>query len=68
MRAGTPRNVLDRLNAELGRSLRLPEVIEAFNRLGMTPAPTTPAEFDAILRREMEVNGRLIRKLNLKVD
>jgi tripartite-type tricarboxylate transporter receptor subunit TctC len=68
VRAGTPRGALDRLNAELGKSLRLPEVVEAFNRLGMTSAPTTPAEFDAILRREMEVNGRLIRKLNLKVD
>ena len=68
MRAGTPRGALDRLNAELGRSLRLPEVVEAFNRLGMTSAPTTAAEFDAIIRHEMEVNGRLIRKLNLKVD
>lgn len=68
IRAGTPRGAVDRLNAELGKSLRLPEVVEAFSRLGMTSAPTTPAEFDAILRREMEVNGRLIRKLNLKVD
>jgi tripartite-type tricarboxylate transporter receptor subunit TctC len=68
VRAGTPRNAVERMNAELGRSLRLPEVVEAFARLGMASAPTTAAEFDAMIRREMETNGRLIRKLNLKID
>ena len=68
VRAGTPRSAIERLNAELSRSLRLPEVIDAFNKLGMVSAPTTPAGFDAMIRREMEINGRLIRKLNLKVD
>jgi tripartite-type tricarboxylate transporter receptor subunit TctC len=68
VRAGTPRGAIERLNAEVSRSLRLPEVVEAFNKLGMISAPTTPAEFDAMIRREMDTNGRLIRKLNLKVD
>jgi tripartite-type tricarboxylate transporter receptor subunit TctC len=67
-RSGTPRAVVERLSAEIGRALKLPEVNEALSRVGMVPAPMTPAEFDAFLRREMEVNGRIIRRLNLKVE
>ena len=28
----------------------------------------SPAEFDAFIRREMDTNGKIIRKLNLKVE
>jgi len=67
-RSGTPRAVVERLSAEIGRALKLPEVNDALSRVGMVPAPMTPAEFDAFLRREMEVNGRIIRRLHLKVE
>ena len=68
VRSGTPRGAVDRLSAEIGRALLLPEVSTALSRLGMTAAPMSPAEFDAHLRREMETNGKIIRKLGLKVD
>ncbi len=68
VRSGTPRGAVDRLSAEIGRALRLPEVSEALSRLGMTAAPMSPVEFDAHLRREMEVNGRIIARLNLRVE
>jgi tripartite-type tricarboxylate transporter receptor subunit TctC len=68
VRSATPRPVIDRLSAEIGRALNLPEVKEALSRVGMVPAPMTPAEFDAHLRREMEINGKIIRRLGLKID
>jgi tripartite-type tricarboxylate transporter receptor subunit TctC len=68
VRSATPRPAVDRLSAELGKALNLPEVRETLSRVGMVPAPMTPAEFDAHLRREMEVNGRIIKRLGLKVD
>jgi tripartite-type tricarboxylate transporter receptor subunit TctC len=68
VRSATPRGAVDRLSAEIGRALLLPEVSTALSRLGMTAAPLSPAEFDAHLRREMETNGKIIRKLGLKVD
>jgi hypothetical protein len=37
-------------------------------RIGMIAAPMSPAEFDALIRREMETNGKIIRRLNLKVE
>lgn len=67
-RSATPRNVIDRLNAEIGRALQLQEVKETLGRQGLVPAATTPAEFDAIIRSEMEANGAIIRRLNLRVD
>src|SRR5262245_15314227 len=68
VRSGAPRGAIDRLSAEIGRALKLPEVSEALGKLGMIAAPMSPAEFDALIRREMEVNGKIIRKLNLKVE
>lgn len=68
VRSATPRPAIDRLSAELGRALGLPEVKEALSRLGMVPAPMSPAEFDAHLRRESETNGKIIKRLGLKVD
>ena len=68
VRSGTPRSAIDRLSAEIGRALKLPEVNDALSRVGMIPAPMSPGEFDAFIRREMETNGRIIRKLNLKIE
>ena len=67
-RSATPRSAIDRLNAEIGRALQLQEVKDTLGRQGLLPAATTPAGFDAIIRREVEVNGRIIRRLNLKVE
>ena len=67
-RSGAPRAAIERLNAEIGRGLQLPEVRHALTQIGMTPAPMSPSDFDAFLRREMETNGKIIRKLGLKVE
>ena len=67
-RSATPRNVIDRLNAEIGRALQLQEVKDTLGRQGLAPAATTPAEFDAIIRREVEVNSKIIARLNLRVE
>ena len=67
-RSGPPRSVSDRLSSEIGRALKLPAVEEALARIGMVVSPTSAAEFDAFIRREMETNGKIICKLNLKVE
>ena len=67
VRAGAPKGAVDRLSAEIGRALQLPEVKSILGNLGLTPAAMSPAEFDAFIRREMDLNGRIIKRLNLKV-
>jgi tripartite-type tricarboxylate transporter receptor subunit TctC len=67
-RSATPRPAIDRLSAEMGRALKLPESADTLGRIGMVPAPTAPAEFDAMIRKEMDTNGRIIKRLNLKME
>jgi tripartite-type tricarboxylate transporter receptor subunit TctC len=67
-RTGTPRAVIDRLNAEIARGLELAEVREMLLKQGLTPAPVGVEEFNAFLRREMERTGRIVKMLNLKMD
>lgn len=67
-RNGTPRPVIDRMSAEIGRALQLPEVNDALARVGLTAGAMTPSDFDTFIRSEMQKNGRIVRSLKLKVE
>lgn len=66
-RAVAPERVR-RLNAALVFALEQSEVKESFGKLGLTPTPTTPAEFDAFVRAEIAKNQAVARQANLRVD
>ncbi|MCZ2497734.1 tripartite tricarboxylate transporter substrate binding protein [Xylophilus sp. Kf1] len=50
--AGTPRPIVDRLNAEINRALALPDVRRRLDELAATPAPGTPEQFRAFIAAE----------------
>ncbi|CAN5777267.1 tripartite tricarboxylate transporter substrate binding protein [soil metagenome] len=50
--AGTPREVVARLNTEIGKIVKRPEVAKKFHELGLEVLGGTPAEFDAHIRSE----------------
>lgn len=52
--AGTPRPIVDKLNAAINTTLTRPELIAAWDRQGATPMPMTPDQFDAYLRKDIE--------------
>ena len=68
VRSGTPKAAIDRLSAEIGRGIELPEVREALIKQGLSPAPMTPDQFNEYLRKETERTGRIVQKLNLKLQ
>jgi tripartite-type tricarboxylate transporter receptor subunit TctC len=68
VRAGTPKPTVDRLNAEIRRALDLPEVRDPLRSAGLAPSPTTPDEFTAFIRSEMERNAKIIKTLNLQSE
>jgi tripartite-type tricarboxylate transporter receptor subunit TctC len=68
IRSGTPKAIVDRLHAEIVRALELPEVRDPLVRHGLSPAPMTPEQFSAFIRSEMERNGRIVKKLNLRME
>jgi tripartite-type tricarboxylate transporter receptor subunit TctC len=66
--ANTPRAVIERLYQETEKVLRLPAVVEKFKPQGIEPLPLSPAEFDALVRKEVEANIALVRKAGLKFN
>jgi tripartite-type tricarboxylate transporter receptor subunit TctC len=66
--AGTPPDVVDRLNAEINRALASPAVREQLVAFGAEPAPMTPAQFRTLLENEARLGGALIKALGLRVD
>ncbi len=58
---GTPREVLQRLNAEVNRILAQPAMVAAFRRLGAETAPMSIEAFDAKLREDIEKRREYIR-------
>ncbi|MCW8084537.1 tripartite tricarboxylate transporter substrate binding protein [Sabulicella glaciei] len=51
--AGTPRPVVERLNAEVNRVLRLPETAQRQAAMGAQPMPMSVEEFGAFLQRDV---------------
>jgi tripartite-type tricarboxylate transporter receptor subunit TctC len=66
--AATPEPVIRRMNAETVKALRTPDVEKRLDELGAVPAPSSPEEFAAILKRDGEVWGKLIREKNIRAD
>jgi len=52
--AGTPRDVIGKLNKALDETLAMPEVAAKLGATGMTGAPTSPDEFQALLTSEVK--------------
>ena len=66
--AGTPADVVAKLNAEIMRIMRLPDVQSRLANEGAKFRPTTPNEFAAFVKAEIAKWGKLIRDSGVKVD
>ena len=66
--AGTPRNVVTRLNAELVKIMHSPELKEKLAATGTDPLTSTPEEFAAYIKREIAKWGEVVRKAGVKAD
>ncbi|MEO8202464.1 MAG: tripartite tricarboxylate transporter substrate binding protein [Betaproteobacteria bacterium] len=66
--AGTPADVIARLNAEVNAALKLPEVSDKLVGLGMTPVGGTPEQFGAFIRADIDKWTKLIRSRGIKPD
>jgi tripartite-type tricarboxylate transporter receptor subunit TctC len=66
--SGVPRPVVNKLNAEITRILRSSDTYERFAPIGMTPRPTSPEDFDALIRNDIAVFSRIAREGNIKAE
>lgn len=66
--AGTPADVVTRLNREINKALATPAVQERINALGGVPAPMSPAEFNSRATADSARFGALIKARNIQSD
>ena len=66
--AGTPKEIVDKLNAEINKVIARPDVTEAWAKQGAVPMPMTPAEFDKYLRADIEKWANVVKISGAKVN
>ena len=60
--AGTPVAIIERLNQDINRILKMPDVRERMTVEGTTPVGGTPAQFGELVRSEVEKWRRIIQR------
>ena len=63
-----PKAVINRLNLEIVRALRTPEIKEKFSSAGVETIGNTPEEFTAIIVSEIAIIGNVIKDAGIKAD
>src|SRR5438477_5008739 len=66
--AGTPKEIVEKLNSEINKVIARPDVKEAWAKQGAVPMPMTPAEFDTYLRAGIEKWAEVVKVSGAKVN
>src|SRR5688572_27637730 len=66
--AGTPANIVARLNQEIVTVLSNAEVRERISKVGAEPVGRSAADFEAMLKAEYDAVGKLVQRIGLKID
>jgi tripartite-type tricarboxylate transporter receptor subunit TctC len=66
--AGTPKNIVDKLHADTVKVLGDADTKKRFADLGVETKSSTPAEFSAFIKTEMDKYAKLIKEANIKVN
>jgi len=69
MPAGTPRAIVDRVNAEVMKILSAPEVVAKLQSMGIDPAkPSKPEDFGRFLREDVARWSKVVKEASIKLD
>jgi tripartite-type tricarboxylate transporter receptor subunit TctC len=66
--AGTPKPVVDKLNRDLVKVLKEPDVVQKFRNQGVEVVASTPEEFAALVHREIPKWTSLIKEANIRIE
>jgi tripartite-type tricarboxylate transporter receptor subunit TctC len=59
---------VNRLNAEIVKVLRSPEIVEKLAQQGVDPVGNTPAEFAQIIRADIDKWAKVIKEAGIRAD
>ena len=66
--AGTPKAVVDRINAEMKKAVANADFVKQLDAIGLLPASSTPAEFQAMIKAELERWTKVIREAGITAE
>jgi tripartite-type tricarboxylate transporter receptor subunit TctC len=66
--AGTPRPIIDRLNVEIVKALKMPNMKVKLQELDVELVAGTPEQFGEQIRKDQEFYARLVRDIGLNID
>jgi tripartite-type tricarboxylate transporter receptor subunit TctC len=66
--AGTPKPVVDKLNAEIAKVIARPDVKDAWAKQGAVPMTMTPAEFETYLKGDIEKWAKVVATAGIKAN
>ena len=66
--AGTPRGIIDRLNGEIARALREPQVAERLASQGIEVTLAAPDEFQALMKTHMAKWAKVVREAGIRLE
>ena len=66
--AGTPQPIIDRMNAEINRTLAQPAVIEVIRAMGAEPTPLTPAQFGSVIQADSKRYQAIVKERKIIGD
>jgi tripartite-type tricarboxylate transporter receptor subunit TctC len=66
--AGTPPDIVDRMNREINRALGTQPVIDVIRSLGAEPQPITPRQFSDVIRADMARYAKIIQERKITQD
>jgi tripartite-type tricarboxylate transporter receptor subunit TctC len=66
--AKTPRDIVDRLHAEVKKALARPDVNSALEKSGFAPGGNTPGEFAEVIKKDLVRWERVIKRAGIKVE
>ena len=66
--AGTPPAIVNKLNAELVKAVKSPEIVNRFKDLGLVPRYNTPAEFSQFIKDEHVRWAKIVKDSGASVD
>jgi tripartite-type tricarboxylate transporter receptor subunit TctC len=66
--AATPRELVNRISADIARAVKSSDLTGRMKQQGMEPIGSTPEEFDALIRSEIEKWAKIVKLSGAKVD
>ena len=66
--AGTPGDIVARLNQSVARILKLPEVQERLRASGSEPTHSTPEGFARVIARDITTWSKVVKAGNIRID